>query len=209
MDIQIQYVYLLQTREYFNSGEPIYKVGKTTEVNYTRFKQYPSGSVLLFQSVCYNCDIIEKNIMKLFKTKYVNHKIAGREYFRGDCRLMISDICHLIDNEKTNTSFVKNIVDDIVSEVIDGIVVQEHDTESFERKSVYMKRKFYCRTCRFSTKTNYCLDVHLATKKHIRNMKPLQRDDTKLHQCDTCNNGYSFKSGLYEHIKKCKGGIKS
>jgi hypothetical protein len=176
MNIQIQYVYLLQTREYLNSGESIYKVGKTKELNYTRFKQYPSGSVLLFQSVCNNCDIIEQKIIKLFKTKYVNHKIAGREFFKGDLRLMISDLCHLIDNEKTNTptntaantSFIKDIVDDVVNEIIDGIVVQEPDSKEIKTPcfdDCDSSGKYSCKVCKFYTDLNGNLKQHCKTNK--------------------------------------------
>ena len=50
-----QYVYLFHTREFFNSNQPIYKIGKTTKPNFTRFSNYPKGSVMLFQSACLNC----------------------------------------------------------------------------------------------------------------------------------------------------------
>ena len=101
--MEIQYIYLLQTREYVNSGEPIYKVGKTKQINYSRFLQYPNGSIQLFQCICNNCDILEKKVIKLFQKKYINHKIAGREYFRGELCLMINDLFNIISNEKVKT----------------------------------------------------------------------------------------------------------
>ena len=42
-----QYIYLLQEREFIKTKEPIYKIGKTKQVNNKRFGQYPKGSVLL------------------------------------------------------------------------------------------------------------------------------------------------------------------
>ena len=41
-----QYLYLLQTREFINSGKPIYKVGRTTQENLKRLNQYPKDSRL-------------------------------------------------------------------------------------------------------------------------------------------------------------------
>ena len=66
-------------------------------------------------------------------------------------------------------------------------------------------KKFTCSDCQFATKTRYCLDVHLATKKHIRNVSPHLTRDANMHCCKTCNNQYKFSSGLYAHVKKCSG----
>jgi hypothetical protein len=63
------YIYLLQVREFINTGENIYKLGKTKQKNDKRFKQYPKDSVLLSQKHCDDCDKTEKNLIKLFKKK--------------------------------------------------------------------------------------------------------------------------------------------
>jgi hypothetical protein len=80
----INYIYLLQTREFINTNKPIYKVGKTKLINYGRFNQYPKGSILLLQSNCYNCDVIEKIIINEFKEKFKQRLEIGLEYFEGD-----------------------------------------------------------------------------------------------------------------------------
>lgn len=122
-----QYVYLIQTREFVNSKEPIYKIGKTTKINFTRFLQYPKDSVQIFQSSCYDCDVLEKNIIKRFHAKYHHCKLIGREYFKGNVRHMVNDICQLILLEKqedTTESFahgnVTDIIHDISSNVLDN-----------------------------------------------------------------------------------------
>ena len=61
-----QYVYLFHTREFFNTNQPIYKIGKTVQPNFTRFTNYPRGSVMFFQSSCRNCHELERKIIKLF-----------------------------------------------------------------------------------------------------------------------------------------------
>jgi hypothetical protein len=94
-----QYIYLLQTREFVNSNQPIYKIGKTTKSNFIRFNQYPNGSVLLFQSSCYDCNELERKIINLFTMRYKICSLIGREYFEGDSRKMIMDLCGLINEE--------------------------------------------------------------------------------------------------------------
>jgi hypothetical protein len=76
MDTQVetQYVYLLQTREFLNLNEPVYKIGRSKQDNLSRFSQYTLGSVLLYQSSCYDNIKLEKEIIALFKQKYIHKK---------------------------------------------------------------------------------------------------------------------------------------
>jgi hypothetical protein len=83
-EIIIQYIYILQEREFIKTGEPIYKIGKTRQVSLGRFSQYPNGSVLYFQLIVPDCDKLEKMIIRNFKIKYIQRTDIGREYFQGD-----------------------------------------------------------------------------------------------------------------------------
>lgn len=65
------YVYLLQVREFVNSNQNVYKLGKTTQSNYKRFNSYPNDSILFFQTMCYDCDKVEKELIDIFKQKYI------------------------------------------------------------------------------------------------------------------------------------------
>lgn len=65
-------------------------------------------------------------------------------------------------------------------------------------------KKYKCEVCKFTTKTNYCLEVHLLTKKHIRNMQPVSENETKRFNCDVCDKSYKYASGLSAHSKMCK-----
>ena len=51
-------IYLLQEREFINSNENIYKIGRTKQANIQRFNQYPKGSKLLLHIVCDDCEKI-------------------------------------------------------------------------------------------------------------------------------------------------------
>ena len=63
---------------------------------------------------------------------------------------------------------------------------------------------FRCSTCEFSGSSNYCLERHFATKKHIYNIQLPDGDrDSKL-KCRNCNKHYKENSGLLKHAKICK-----
>lgn len=102
-----EYIYLLHPFEFINND--IYKIGKTKQENLKRFGNYPKGSVLLYQTICINCDITEKEILKLFKNKY--KLVKGYEYFKGDYNEMINDIYQFTNNDinnKMNTQMNNN-----------------------------------------------------------------------------------------------------
>jgi hypothetical protein len=87
-----QYIYLLIEREFIKTKENIFKIGKTKQLNNIRFSQYPKNSILLLQISCDNCDIFEKNLINIFKEKFINRKDIGNEYFQGDYIDMINEI---------------------------------------------------------------------------------------------------------------------
>ncbi len=97
-----QYIYLLQEREFIKTKENIYKIGKTTQPNHERLKQYPKGSSLLLQSVCSDCNIIEKELINEFKHKFKQRLDIGIEYFEGNYIDMIRVINTGIDNHNNH-----------------------------------------------------------------------------------------------------------
>ena len=102
------YIYLLQEREFVKTKENIYKIGMTKKENHKRFNQYPKGSILLFQMICYDCKCMERIIMELFKKKYSQRKDIGNEYFEGNYKDMIDDIYTTIKNESDFLSLQNN-----------------------------------------------------------------------------------------------------
>jgi hypothetical protein len=129
-EVETQYVYLLQTREFLNSKEPVYKIGRSKQDNYSRFSQYDLGSVLLFQSSCSDNIKLEREIIDLFSKKYEHIKIVGKEWFRGDVDEMRVDFCDIIKNSITTGKLKNNdtiSVQDVVVEegCVEDIVVEE------------------------------------------------------------------------------------
>ena len=120
-----QYVYLLQTREFLNSKEPVYKIGRSKQDNYARFSQYGLGSVLLFQSSCHDSVKLEKEIIDLFNDKYERIKILGNEWFRGDADEMKADFCDIIKNSITTRKFRNNDTISILDAFVEVCLQEE------------------------------------------------------------------------------------
>ena len=64
--MEVNYIYLLQEREFIKTNESIYKIGRTKQEHNKRLNQYPKGSILLVQIICSNCVIMEKKIITFF-----------------------------------------------------------------------------------------------------------------------------------------------
>ena len=98
-DCKTHYIYLLQIREHRRLKEPIYKLGKTTQETVSRFKQYPKGSVLIYQSICVDCSTAERELLNLFRIKYIPETNVDTESFRGCYRSMRKDIDAVINKQ--------------------------------------------------------------------------------------------------------------
>jgi len=95
-DATPHFVYLIRDRTAIAANQPIYKIGKTTQPNFDRFKGYPKGYEIILHMACENCHITETAIIALFKSKYLQIVEYGSEYFMGDAKSMMTDICHLV-----------------------------------------------------------------------------------------------------------------
>lgn len=94
-----EYIYLLQEREFKKSGEKVYKIGRTSKDNLTRFNQYPKGSELIIQVKCMNSREMEKRLIKKFDEKYIKRRDIGNEYYEGEYKKMMKDIYINIEDE--------------------------------------------------------------------------------------------------------------
>jgi hypothetical protein len=89
----MDYIYLLQEREFISTRQQIFKLGKTTQRNLVRFLQHSKGSQLLFQGQCFNADNLEYALRRQFLAKYTPREDYGRKYFQGCAIDMLADIC--------------------------------------------------------------------------------------------------------------------
>ena len=90
-------VYIVQIREFL--GTNIYKIGKTKQEGLRRVRSYPNGTILLLQVACKDCNKIEKEVISLFRSKYILKQELGNEYFEGDGKSMMIDMFDMVSNE--------------------------------------------------------------------------------------------------------------
>jgi hypothetical protein len=107
--LDMEYIYLLRTREFKNINVPVYKIGKSKSKNCKeRIQDYAAGYELCLIRCCKNCDNCENQIKKLFNEKYILE--TGFEYFKGDFRKMIKDINNIIDDEIADSPNFPDII---------------------------------------------------------------------------------------------------
>ena len=110
-------IYLLHTREFINSKQPIYKIGRSSNMN-TRLSQYPKGSNILCSIKCENSNLCEKELIKLFTKLFKIRKEYGNEYFEGNHNNMLFVIITYLYQDKIN-SIINNNDDKISNKNID------------------------------------------------------------------------------------------
>lgn len=90
------YIYVIKEREFLKTKENIYKIGKTKQNNFNRFKQYPKNSILLYYRKTKCCDIVEKRIINKLSENFEQQKNIGREYFKGNIMNILIEIVQII-----------------------------------------------------------------------------------------------------------------
>ena len=91
----MDYIYLLKEREFIKTGEDIFKMGRSSQFNDKRIKQYPKGSMVLLMIFCGNSKQIEIFLINKFKEIFIQRKDIGVEYFEG-CLFKMREI--IIEN---------------------------------------------------------------------------------------------------------------
>jgi hypothetical protein len=108
LDFRCNIIYLLILREHAEAGLRVYKVGRTDQLDFVRFKQgddYKKGVKVLYINVCANCVTAEREILSIFKKKYGSAYFKD-EYFEGNLETM-KDIIHNVIRKQN-----RELVDD-------------------------------------------------------------------------------------------------
>lgn len=177
LNIMNNYIYLIQTREFKNMNQNVYKIGKTKQDNLTRINQYPKGSQLLLQQICHNCDILESLIIKEFRDKYIHRKDIGNEYFQGCYYEMIKDI-----HNKIITCMKDYKVEDIIKKNRDN--VEDINKENIEKNNIQNQ-----------------INNNIKIKYIINNINSLSISHIKLKELyNIINSGLNCLSYLIEKI---------
>ena len=89
------YIYVIVEREFVRSGEPVVKVGRTSNV-VRRIAEYPKGSKLLF---CMYCDSLletEAEVLRLLDKAFLRRSDIGRESFEGNFNSILSLVSNFV-----------------------------------------------------------------------------------------------------------------
>jgi hypothetical protein len=230
----IQYIYIIQPREFYNHNELVYKIGKTKKLNLYRFNQYPKGSVLLFQMVCKDCDVSERKVIKHFTNNYKHRKDVGAEYFEGDFIKMIDDIYNIlkgniyIEEKKHDKKVVKKVVKKKIEKKIEKKVeidenkVKEKVDEKVINKNEVVNEVVNKVDDRKCPKCLSCFKYPSGLKKHLELsvicckskadidtfFATFKKNTEQKFSCNRCFTSFVQKSGLNKHIKHSKCGKK-
>lgn len=123
------HLYLLREREFINSNESVYKIGKSENIS-TRLKKYPKGSELIIIMKSNNVHEDEKQLIEVFDKNYNNRKDIGREYYEGNVEDMIELFTSTILAGYKNPN--KLINDDVKLEDEIRNILHQNEYESVE-----------------------------------------------------------------------------
>lgn len=186
-----QYVYLIHP----DKGENVFKIGKTTQdPPYKRFSQYSKNITLECLTCVNDCHILEKQLIKLFKAKFIYRKDLGYEYFEGDKQTMIKIIRQMVDAQLPD--YVADEMDNM--QLNDGLDIKikseidaksenqpeikckdEIETKSENRPEIKYKdepkktrnresqQDYECYRCGYNTNNRGMMDRHLFKKATI------------------------------------------
>lgn len=196
----IGYIYLLQEREFIKTKENIYKLGKTKQENLKRIQNYPNGTKLNIQLECENCDINEKNLIIIFKQKFIQRIDIGTEYFEGNPDAMRKIICDYINNEIKNDVIHNENTNEMEKTQIDDDNFDEFNQkikETFNKKQPYIIKK-YEDYKKISTST---IQSIIITDKNKQKGYILFDDSQHWHNIDEYNVDDQFQEHLLGWIK--------
>ena len=91
------HIYMIREREFINSNENIFKIGKSTKI-VNRMPAYPKQSkiYMIFYSP-YNIHKMEKFIINKCDEMFVCRHDIGREYYECSSESMLRLLCTIID----------------------------------------------------------------------------------------------------------------
>ena len=192
------YIYLLQPLRSITSNEDIYKIGKTKRDNFKRFNEYPIGSILLLQSSCNNCDVMEKILLKIFDEKFIKKKDYGREYFQGD----LIEMKKIINYEIMNEGFVINNNNNNNNNILSSNKM----TESKESSINNYQRELYIDDSSINRDNESCVDEIYNRSHRSKSYEIIKKDKNNKHIfcCESCSYKVQYKRDFEKHLLTVK-----
>ena len=217
-------VYLIHTREFYNSKQEIYKIGRSHDLD-TRVKTYPKGSQTIFLLSCKNSISCEKQLIEIFKTKFKHANYYGNEYFEGSKEDMLKIMLEFVYknlindiNEKNNNLIRNNIlvVNDVVVNdavvndvVVSNVIVNNLDVNNVAITNVVVNdvaisdvavNKNNYRTC---PKCNYIFPFPSRLKNHFQISTHCKISNTEIDLFFNNLNNNTNNNTNNETIYKC------
>ena len=224
-------IYLIHIREFIITNKNIFKLGRSHNID-NRMGRYPKGSSIIAQLECCNSVQCEKELLVIFKSKFVQQKYYGIEYFEGYKYDMMDVICNEVKKfnniEKEKLEAVKK-VKEIEKLEIDRKKKEEERVKASENDIVLIiplkDADRTCPKCNTIFKYPSFLKTHLKESarckinnddivKYFDNVKnkinsnPIQNSndiDIKQTKCNNCGSSFTRNSSINLHnkISKC------
>jgi hypothetical protein len=206
---------MLQTREFVNTKQPIYKIGRTQQPLLTRFNQYSKGSVLIIHINVNDSIILEKEIISVFTKQFTCKKDLGREYFEGDITKMKKSLCEICcrEDETQNDPKQKVIIPPNEPPVSNNRKLSMNDRNRTDEERAYCTERAYVnntidhniKSTRFVTlndKQVACVDCGKCLSNRYKKHHACR--GAPLNMCKFCKRQFNHASNLTVHRKRCK-----
>jgi hypothetical protein len=208
-------VYIMHIREFINSNQDIYKIGRTSQERTKRADSYPKGSYLLYHTrVKDSCDI-ENQIMACFKETFIHRREFGSEYFEGDYEEMrdaIYDIVKIDERKrKEKVAEVKSDADAADAAVESSVedVEEAHETAAIVLEPHHFNKMntTTCKTCLKNFTTPVNLKIHMNRKipcltPELAALIPPKKKKMYKFKCERCDRTFETSQNLRTHLAK-------
>ena len=217
-------LYLLIKHNIYIANKTIYKIGKSINLH-KRLYEYPKSSYLYLLILCDDINKHERELINLFKIKFILERSYGQEYFSGNILDMIHQIklytqthiakYSIIDFNKGLELTViidNNISKKTIDKYLNNIVYTNNDNITTNTNANFISstnNNSVC-PCGKSFPYYYLLDRHQKGSRGCSYTNSLKKNDiipSICNKCNKCNKTLANKYNLVRHNKICKATI--
>jgi len=197
-------VFLVQLREFINSNDNIYKIGKIKNMDNIN-RTYPNDCRVLLNMKCKNSKDCQKYLVNLFNDKFIKRTYYGSDFYEGDENNMIDEIykylyfCNITNEETIEVS------EETIEVPEETIVVPEETIEVSEETIVVPEETIVVpeETIVVPAETITVPDETIVVPAEtitVTNNKIIKKDKSRV--CPNCNSKFKFPSLLKVHFTK-------
>lgn len=210
-DVGDGYLYIIQEREFVVSNIPIYKIGRTNNIE-NRLNGYPKSSRVVGIIPCNGkcvVDLETKWIQQLTR-RFIHRKDIGNEYFEGDKNKMFAICVSLVGfNEPSSSPFDEDVT------CISSSSDDKDKKVECSRAPPCKQRVFPCKRCGREFKAKFGLMRHLQSISECPcTFSNAKREDLLKELCAPrtqaifsckfgCGKCYNHQSSLCAHHNRC------